>query len=103
MKAASSIRRNGAVSTRALRHYSPRRTYSTPSARRRFSREARSEAAANMIEGTAEPVALPAPEAQFPEATPEPTQKCKTNRLMKEADTAVGPRERKPRMRKVRL
>ena len=48
----------------------------------------------NVIEGTAEPVALPAPEAQSPEATPEPTRKHKSNRLMREADTAVGPRER---------
>src|SRR5215470_2997265 len=31
--------------------------------------------AVNVIEGTAEPVALPAPEAQSREATPEPTQK----------------------------
>src|SRR5262245_45590224 len=54
------------------------------------------EAAANVIEGIAEPVALPAPEAQSPEATPEPTQKHKSNRLMREADTAVGLRERKP-------
>jgi hypothetical protein len=52
--------------------------------------------AVNVIEGTAEPVALPAPEAQSPEATPEPTQKHKSNRLMREADTAVGPRERRP-------
>jgi hypothetical protein len=36
---------------------------------------ARREAAANVIEGSAEPVALPAPEAQSPEATPKPTQK----------------------------
>jgi ATP-dependent DNA ligase len=57
------------------------------------------EAAANVIEGSAEPVALPAPEAQPPEATPEPTRKHKTNRLMREADTAVGPRERKPSRR----
>jgi hypothetical protein len=57
--------------------------------------------AANVIEGSAEPVALPPPEAQSPEATPGPTQKHKTNRLMREADTAVGPRERKPRLRKV--
>jgi hypothetical protein len=53
--------------------------------------------AANVIEGSAEPVALPAPEAQSPEATPEPKQKHKSNRLMREADTAVGLRERKPR------
>ena len=57
------------------------------------------EAAANVIEGSAEPVVLPAPEAQSPEATPEPTQKHKTNRLMREADTAVGLRERKPSRR----
>jgi len=57
------------------------------------------EAAASVIEGTAEPVALPAPGAQSPEATPEPKQKHKTNRLMREADTAVGPRERKPSRR----
>jgi hypothetical protein len=62
----------------------------------------RASEAANVIEGTAEPVALPAPEAQSPEATPEPKQKHKSNRLMREADTAVGLRERKPRMRKVR-
>ena len=62
---------------------------------------ARAGEAANVIEGTAELVALPAPEAQSPEATPEPTQKHKSNRLMREVDTAVGPRERKPRMRKV--
>src|SRR5262245_49200318 len=59
------------------------------------------EAAANVIEGSAKPVVLPAPEAQSPEATPEPKQKHKSNRLMREADTAVGTRERKPRMRKV--
>ena len=35
---------------------------------------ARREAAANVIEGS-EPVALPAPEAQSPEATPKPTPK----------------------------
>jgi hypothetical protein len=55
--------------------------------------------AAKVIEGTAEPVALPPPEAQSPEATPEPKQKHKLNRLMREADTAVGPRERMPRRR----
>jgi hypothetical protein len=60
---------------------------------------ARRAAAANVIEGSAEPVALPAPEAQSPEATPEPTRKHKTNRLMREADTAVGPRERTPSRR----
>jgi len=61
---------------------------------------ARRAAAASVIEGSAEPVALlPAPEPQSPEATPEPTQKHKTNRLMREADTAVGPREREPSRR----
>jgi len=59
----------------------------------------RAAAAATVIEGTAEPVALPAPEAQSTEATPEPTQKHKTNRLMREADTAVGAWERKPSRR----
>src|SRR5262245_773798 len=54
------------------------------------------EAAANVIEGSAEPVALLAPEGPVPEPTPEPTQKHKSNRLMREADTAVGPRERVP-------
>ena len=57
-------------------------------------REAEAE---KVLEGTAEPVALPAPEVQFPLATPEPKQKHKSNRLMREADTAVGPRERMPR------
>ena len=56
----------------------------------------RRAAAANVIEGSAEPVALAAPEAQSPGATPDPMQKHKSNRLMREADTAVGPRERKP-------
>ena len=55
----------------------------------------RAAAAANVIEGTAEPVALPAPEGQSADATPQPKQKHKTNRMMREADTAVGPRERK--------
>jgi hypothetical protein len=58
--------------------------------------------AAKVIEGTAEPAALPAlngpsPEAAL-EATLEPTKR-KPNRLMMEADTAVGPKERKPRQR----
>jgi ribosomal protein S13 len=60
--------------------------------------------AAKVIEGTAEPAALPAPEAQSLEvaleATLEPTKR-KPNRLMLEADTAVGPKERKPRQRKM--
>ena len=59
----------------------------------------RAAAAATVIEGAAEPVALPAPKAQSPEATPEPKQKHTTNRLMREAGTAVGPRERTPSRR----
>jgi hypothetical protein len=61
-------------------------------------------AAAKVIEGTAEPAALPAPNGPSSEAaleaTLEPT-KPKPNRLMAEADTAVGPKERKPRKYKV--
>jgi hypothetical protein len=56
--------------------------------------------AAKVIEGTSEPAALPAPNGPSPEAaleaTLEPTKR-KPNRLMMEADTAVGPRERKTR------
>jgi hypothetical protein len=62
----------------------------------------RAAEATNVIEGTAEPLALPAPEAQSLEATPEPKQKHKSNRLMREADKALGPRERKPRRRRCR-
>jgi hypothetical protein len=55
--------------------------------------------AAKVIEVTAEPAALPAPNGPSPEAaleaTLEPTKR-KPNRLMMEADTAIGPRERKP-------
>jgi hypothetical protein len=46
---------------------------------------------------SAEPAALPAPEAQPIGAMPEPKFLRRRNRLMIEADTAVGPRERKPR------
>jgi hypothetical protein len=49
---------------------------------------------AKLIEGAAEAVALPAP------ADVEPPQR-KPNRLLEHADTAVGPKERKPRQRKV--
>src|SRR5215831_6331784 len=56
--------------------------------------------AAKVIEGTAEPAALPAPSGQSSEAaleaTLEPTKR-KPNRLMMEADTAIGPRVRKTR------
>ena len=55
---------------------------------------AKREAAANakLIEGTAETVALPAPDV-VPDGP---------NKVMDAADTAVGARERKPRKRKVR-
>ena len=58
--------------------------------------------ATKVIEGTAEPAALLAPNGPSPEAAPEATlepTKRKPNRLMMEADTAVGPKERKPRKR----
>jgi hypothetical protein len=48
---------------------------------------------ANVIEGRVEPAALPAPELE--------PQRKRPNRLLEHADTAVGPRERKPRMRRV--
>ena len=61
---------------------------------------ARAGEAAKVIEGTAEPAALPAPNGPSPEAaleaTLEPTKR-KPNRLMTEADTAIGPREHKTR------
>ena len=62
----------------------------------------RSGEAAKVIEGTAEPAALPAPNGPSPEAALEATLepiKRKPNRLMMEADTAVGPKERKPKKR----
>jgi 16S rRNA C967 or C1407 C5-methylase (RsmB/RsmF family) len=65
---------------------------------------ARAGEAAEVIEGTAEPAALPAPNGPSPEATLEATlepTKRKPNRLMLEADTAVGPRERTLRKGKV--
>ena len=56
---------------------------------------ARAGEAAKVIEGTAEPAALPAPN-RSPEAAlepaPLPKSKNKPNRLMLEADTEVGPR-----------
>src|SRR5262245_19944367 len=62
---------------------------------------ARAEEAAKVIEGTAESVAHPAPDAQSLEialeATPAPKPNHRPNRLMMEADTAVGPRERTTR------
>ena len=61
---------------------------------------ARAGEAAKVIEGTAEPAALPAPEASIG-AGLEPKSQRKPNRLMMEADTAIGSRERRPRKRKV--
>jgi hypothetical protein len=62
---------------------------------------ARAGEAAKVIEGTAEPAALPAPNGPSPEAaletTLEPTKRKPPNRLMIQADTAVGPRERTTR------
>ena len=58
--------------------------------------------AAKVIEGTAEPAALLAPNGPSPEAALEATlepPKRKPNRLMMEVDTAIGPQERKPRKR----
>ena len=49
--------------------------------------------AAKVIEGTAEPAALPAPEASI-EAGLEPKHQRRPNRLVMQADTALGPRER---------
>ena len=59
---------------------------------------ARAGEAAKVIEGTVEPAALPAPGGQSPEKL---SSKRKPNRLMMEADTAIGSRERRPRKRKV--
>jgi hypothetical protein len=58
---------------------------------------ARAGEAAKVIEGTAEPAALPAPEAQSIGAGLEPKRQRRPNRLVMQADTAVGPRDRKAR------
>jgi hypothetical protein len=50
--------------------------------------------AAKVIEGTAEPAALPAPEAQSIRSGLEPKRQRRPNRLVMQAETAVGPRER---------
>ena len=67
--------------------------------------EARAGEAAKVIEGTAEPAALPAPNGQSSEAAlepaPLPKSKHKLNRLMLEADTEVEPSERNPRKGRV--
>src|SRR5215510_2015911 len=60
---------------------------------------ARAGEAAKVIEGTAEPAALPAFEARSIGDELEPKRQRRPNRLMMEADTAVGPREGKPRKR----
>ena len=57
---------------------------------------ARAGEAAKVIEGTAELAALPAPQASIG-AGLEPKRQRRPHRLMMHADTAVGPRERKPR------
>src|SRR5262249_23415494 len=65
---------------------------------------ARAGEAAKVIEGTAEPAALPAPNGQSSEAAPEPAplpKSNKPNRLLLEADTEVWPTERKARQGKV--
>ena len=65
---------------------------------------ARAGEAAKVIEGTAEPAALPAPNGQSSEAAPEPAplpKSNKPNRLLLEADTEVWPTERKARKGKV--
>jgi hypothetical protein len=58
---------------------------------------ARAGEAAKVIEGTAEPAALPAPEAQSIGAGLEPKRQRRPIRLVMQADTAVGLRERTSR------
>jgi hypothetical protein len=53
----------------------------------------RAAASGAVIEGTVETVALPAPSEL------EQPQRKRPNRLLEHVDTAVGPRERKPRKR----
>ena len=48
---------------------------------------------ARVIEGIGEPAALPTPELE--------TQRKRPNRLLEHADSAVGPKERRPRKREV--
>jgi hypothetical protein len=61
---------------------------------------AQASKAAKLIDGIG-PAALPAPEGQSIGAGLESKRQRRPNRLMMQADTAVGPRERKPRMRRV--
>ena len=49
---------------------------------------------AMIVEGVAEPAALPVPEAQSIGAGLEPKRQRRPNRLVMQTDTAVGPRER---------
>jgi hypothetical protein len=55
--------------------------------------EAQAGGPVKVIEGIAEPAALPAPELE--------TQRKRPNRLLEHADTAVSPGEHKTRKRKV--
>ena len=57
--------------------------------------ESRAAASGAVIEGTAEPVGMLAP------AELEQPKRKRPNRLLEHADTAVGPKERKPRQRKM--
>ena len=56
--------------------------------------EQRAVEGATLIEGIREPAALPAPEEHSVEAGLEPKRQRRPNRLVMQADTAVGPRER---------
>jgi hypothetical protein len=56
---------------------------------------AQATGSAHLIEMQAQPAALPAPGMKPMATVPETTPKGKRNRLMMEADTAIGPRERK--------
>jgi hypothetical protein len=55
--------------------------------------ESRAASQGAVIDGRAETIALPAP------AELERPQRKRPNRLLEHADTAIGPRERKPRKR----
>jgi hypothetical protein len=55
------------------------------------------EPAKVVIEGSAKPAALPAPEAQSIGTGLEPKRQRRPNRLLMQADTAVGTRERTSR------
>src|SRR5215472_17330837 len=57
--------------------------------------ESRAAASGAVIEGTAEPVGMLGP------AELEQPKRKRPNRLLEHADTAVGPKERKPRQRKM--